>query len=370
MKFQAERDALVEALALVGRAAPQRASGAAVTNATHMEVRGHSLTLVGTDLALTLRVALDVVGVQDGACVAPARLATEIIRAMEPGAITVTGCDTEIEIAGGQSRFVMPTFSPTDFPQIPEDEAPSVAIPADALTEAIHQVARAASTDDARPLLCGVLLSKEETGWRLAATDSYRLAWRDVPGLEMPLDAESVIVPARALSELERLCTAAGKGASATVGVSVAPLQATFAVGGVRLSTRLLDGNFPDYRRLVPSEYATVARVGKSPLIDALRRMKLLVKDHTTPVLLAVAPTAIDLSVVSQAVGRASEAVEATAEGPEIQIAFNPAYLIDGLDAVAGDEAAISFTDATHPALISSPTSGAYCGLLMPVRVD
>lgn len=370
VKFQAERDALVEALALAGRATPQRASGAVFTNATHMEVVGSSLTLVGTDLSLTLRVALDVVGERDGACVAPARLATEIIRAMEPGAITVAGTDTEIEITGGRSRFVMPTFSPADFPRVPGDQAPRVAVPADALTEAIHQVARAASTDDARPLLCGVLLSKEGAGWRLAATDSYRLAWRDVGGLNMPLDTESVIVPARALSELERLCTASAKGAGNTVGVSVAPLQATFVVGGVQLTTRLLDGSFPDYRRLVPPEYATVVRAEKAPLIDALRRMKLLVKDHTTPVRLVVAPAGIDLSVVSQAVGSASEAVEAAVEGPEIEIAFNPTYLIDGLDAVAGAEATISFTDATHPALISSPTSDAYGGLLMPVRLS
>jgi DNA polymerase-3 subunit beta len=369
VKFQCERDALVDGLATTGRAVAQRAASGALTTAIRMDAQGSRLTLTATDLSLTLRVSVDAVGSEDGICMAPARLVTEIVRAMEPGAVTVTGSDTEIEVTGGRSRFVMQTYAPALFPTIPEHTDPQVTLPATELTEAIDQVARAASTDPARPLLCGVMFAKEGSGWRLVATDSYRLAWRDLSAeMQMPPETESVIVPARALTELERLC----KGEPNAVGVSVGPLDATatFSVRGVHLTTRLLEGHFPDYQVLVPSECPTGARVQKALLTDALRRMKLLVKDQSTPVRLATTDAGIDLSVVSPDFGSASETVEASVKGPEIQTAFNPTFLIEGIDAVSGDEVAIDMTDATHPALISSPTSRAYRCLLMPIRVS
>jgi DNA polymerase-3 subunit beta len=248
-----------------------------------------------------------------------------------------------------------------------------VALAAPALADALRQVVRAASNDDARPLLTGVLVAAEEGGTRLVATDSYRLALRDLSGAA-PLapGAEQILVPARALTEVQRLLpSSAGKEeAGATVGFSVSDLDATFTVGGVRLTTRLLDGRFPDYRQLIPPGYPNMLRVGREALLDALRRVRLLVRDNTTPVRLSMRPGSVELTVVSQEVGHASEDVDAEFEGEELTVAFNPSYLIDGVEAVVGDEVVLETVDATKPATVRAPEHDDYRYLLMPVRVS
>ena len=145
-------------------------------------------------------------------------------------------------------------------------------------------------------------------------------------------------------------------------------LDATFTVGGVRLTTRLLDGRFPDYRQLIPPGYPNLLRVGREALLDALRRVRLLVRDNTTPVRLSMRPGSVELTVVSQEVGHASEDVDAEYEGEELTVAFNPSYLIDGVEAVLGDEVVLETVDATKPATVRAPDHEDYRYLLMPVQ--
>ncbi|HTT87729.1 MAG TPA: DNA polymerase III subunit beta, partial [Acidimicrobiales bacterium] len=306
MKFRCERDTLVESLATAARAVTTRASTTPALNGVRVEVAGNQLTLVGTDLDLTVRVVVEAVGLDDGAVVAPARLAADIVRSLEPGAVTVEGTDDEVEISAARSRFVVRTYPVEDFPVLAEPRPDQVTIPAGALAEALRQVVRAASGDDARPLLTGVLVAAEADGTRLVATDSYRLAMRDLSGTG-PLagTADQILVPARALTEVQRLLPAGGgkEDGDAAVGFSVSDLDATFTVHGVRLTTRLLDGKFPDYRQLIPPGYPNLLRVGREALLDALRRVRLLVRDNTTPVRLSMRPGSVELTVVSQEVG-------------------------------------------------------------------
>lgn len=372
MKFRCERDTLVEALTTAGRAVTSRGSATAALSGVRVEAAGNQLTVVGTDLDLTVRVQIEAIGLDDGAVVAPARLAADIVRALEPGAVTFEGGDDEVEISAARSRFVVRTFAVDDFPVLPDPRPDQVTLPASALTEALRQVVRAASGDDARPLLTGVLVAAEGAGTRLVATDSYRLALRDLPGTApLPEGAEQILVPARALTELQRLLPGPGKeGAEQTVGFSVSELDASFSTGGVRLTSRLLDGRFPDYRQLIPPGYPNRLRVGKEALLDALRRVRLLVRDNTTPVRLSMRSGGVELTVVSQEVGHASEDVDADFEGDELTVAFNPTYLIDGVEAVLGDEVLIETLDATKPATVRSPEHDDYRYLLMPVRVS
>jgi DNA polymerase III subunit beta len=244
----------------------------------------------------------------------------------------------------------------------------------------LRQVVRAASNDDARPLLTGVLVAAEGSGTRLVATDSYRLALRDLTGTgPLPEGTDQILIPARALTELQRLLPASGgkdsgskekDDGAADVGFSVSDLDATFTASGVRLMTRLLDGKFPDYRQLIPPGYPNQLRVGKESLLDALRRVRLLVRDNTTPVRLSMRPGGVELTVVSQEVGHASEDVDADYEGEELTVAFNPSYLIDGVEAVLGDEVVLETLDATKPATVRAPDHDDYRYLLMPVRVS
>jgi DNA polymerase-3 subunit beta len=249
-------------------------------------------------------------------------------------------------------------------------------------------VVRAASNDDARPLLTGVLIAPEGSGVRLVATDSYRLALRDIEGSDAFADTSQILVPARALAELQRL-SALGSGAKETastagteggdgsggaevptIGLSIGDHDVTFTVGEVKVSTRLLDGNYPDYRQLIPTEYPNRLHVGKDSLLDALRRVRLLVRDNTTPVRLSMRQGGVDLTVVSQEVGDASETVDADFDGEELTIAFNPTYLIDGVEAVSGDEVLLETVDATKPATVRAAELTDFRYLLMPVRVS
>jgi DNA polymerase-3 subunit beta len=356
----------------------------------HVSVTANELTATGTDRDLTISVTSEVIGIDDGSVLAPARLLVDVVRSLEPGAVTVESSDDQVEIVAARSRFSLHTFSLEEFPVIEEPSPPSTSLPARALLEAVRQVVRAASTDDARPLLTGVLIASEGEGIRLVATDSYRLALRDLPTSGPVLDAAHILVPARALAELQRVpgITQLAEGgddavaggfeetgpvaasqAPGGIGVSFGDHDVTFSAGRVRISTRLLDGTYPEYGQLIPPSYPNRLHVGKDSLLDALRRVRLLVRDNTTPVRLSMRQGGVDLTVVSQEIGDASETVDADFDGTDLTVAFNPAYLIDGVEAVPGDEVLVLTTDATKPATVRAADDTEFQYLLMPVRV-
>jgi len=382
VKFRCERDSLVEVLATAGRAVGTRSSAQMVLSGVRIETVGNHLSVVGTDLDLTVHVATEAIGITDGVCVAPAKLLTDIVRSLEPGAVTIESEGEKVEIGAARSRFSLRTFPVADFPTLPEPPEPATFLPASGLASALRQVVRAASADDARPLLTGVLIAPEGAGVRLVATDSYRLALRDIEGSDAFVGTSQILVPARALAELQRLSAlgAGGKGGEAAVegagdngamvGLSIGDHDVTFTAGDVKVSTRLLDGTYPDYRQLIPAEYPNRLHVGKDSLLDALRRVRLLVRDNTTPVRLSMRHGGVDLTVVSQEVGDASETVDADFEGEDLTIAFNPTYLIDGVEAVAGDEVLLETVDATKPATVRAAEETDFRYLLMPVRVS
>ncbi len=371
MKFRSERDSLVEALSTAARAAGGRATSSAVLSGLLLTCEGNQLTATGTDLDLTIQVTHEVIGVSDGSCVVPARLAADIARNLEAGAVTVEGGDERVEMSAARSRFSLRAFPVVEFPPVAQPAGPPAALPAGALTEGLRQVVRAASGDDARPLLTGVLLTPEGSGIRLVATDSYRLALRDLPG-SPPGEGGDILVPARALAELQRLpAPAAGEnGAADEVGVTASPNEITFTRGPVRISTRLLEGTYPDYRQLIPDHYPNRLHLGKESLLAALRRVRLLVRDNTTPVRLSMRAGGVDLSVVAHEVGDASETVDGDFHGEDLVIAFNPSYLIEGVEAVLDDEVVIETAEPSRPATVRGAEREDFRYLLMPVRVS
>ncbi len=384
MKFRCERDSLVEVLTTAGRAVSSRTTTSMALAGVRIESEGNRLMVVGTDLDLTVHVSTEAIGLSDGICVAPSKLLTDIVRSLEPGAVTIEAEQDKIEISAARSRFSLQTFPADDFPSLPEPPAPTTLLPASSLVNALRQVVRAASNDDARPLLTGVLMAAEGTGIRLVATDSYRLALRDIEVGNEALSTTQILVPARALTELQRLSAlsvdakgpkgvpdnADGTKPGHMVGLSIGEHDVTFTVGDVQVSTRLLDGTYPDYRQLIPAEYPNRLHVGKDSLLDALRRVRLVVRDNMTPVRLSMRQGGVDLTVVSQEVGDASETVDADFEGTDLTIAFNPTYLIDGVDAVMGDEVLLETIDASKPATVTGAEQSEFRYLLMPVRVS
>ena len=369
MKFRCERDSLVEVVTTAGRAVSTRSATSMALGGVRLTCHGNTLSVVGTDLDLTIHAVTEAIGLEDGVCVAPGRLVSDIVRALEPGAVTVESTGENVEISAARSHFSLRTFPSEEFPSLPDPEPPSTTLPTAALFDALRQVVRAASSDDARPLLTGVLVASEGDGVLLVATDSYRLALRDLAGTG-DLAGQQLLGPARALAELQRLAPSDRVEGESTVGVSVGTHDVTFTVGAVRVSSRLLDGTYPDYRQLIPPSYPNRLHLGKDSLLDALRRVRLLVRDNTTPVRLSMRQGGVDLTVVSQEVGDASETVDADFDGEELTIAFNPTYLIDGVEAVAGDEVVLETVDATKPATVRAAEIEDFHYLLMPVRVS
>lgn len=368
MKFRCERDTLAETLAVAGRAVSARGGALPILSGLRLEVAGERLQVAGTDLDLTIQASTAVSGSEDGVCVIPARLAVDIVRALEPGAVVIESDDDEARIASGRSQFAVRVLAADDFPRLPSspDQSGAVTLPAADLSEALRQVVRAASADDARPVLTGVLVAAEEGGLRLVATDSYRLAVRDLPGAHVLREGQKVLVPSRALAELQRLLAAASE-----VTLRLGQHDVSFEVGDVRLTTRLIEGEFPNYRQLIPASYPNRLIIGKDALLDAIKRVKLLARDQTTAVRLAMRADGVELTVTNPEEGKATEDVDAKYEGAEMTVAFNPAYLSDGVEAINGGEVLLETLDALKPATIrATEASGEYLYLLMPVRVS
>jgi DNA polymerase-3 subunit beta len=364
VKLRCERDVLVDALSSAGRAVAGR-SGAPVLSGIRLEVTGDALRVTGTDLDLTIEVGVTVSGSVDGVVVAPGRLVTEIVRALEPGAVGLETDEEDLRIASGRSHFSVHTHPAGEFPRLPSPSGSSVTLPAAGLADALRQVTRAASGEDSRPILTGVLMAAEADGLRLVATDSYRLAVRDLAGVGILGQGQKVLVPSRALMELQRLL-----GSATEVSLRLGGQDATFTTGTTMLTTRLIEGEFPNYRGLIPASYPNRLQVGREALADAVRRVKLLARDATTPVRLALRPDGVELTVITTDWGQATEDVDAKYEGAEMTVAFNPAYLLDGLEAISTDEVTLDTSDPLKPATIRPLDDDEYLYLLMPVRVS
>jgi DNA polymerase III subunit beta len=363
VKFRCEREILAEALATAGRATSGRSGALPVLSGVLTQLDGDRLTITGTDLDLRLRLSVDVGGIEDGTAVLPAKLSGDIVRSLPAGRVEVIVSPDEVNITGGRSQFSVRPLSVDDFPMSATSATSAVTLPAGAFGEALRQVVRAASTDEARPILTGVLLAAEGDGLRMVATDSYRLAVRDLPGQQVLGADQRVLVPGRALAELQRLV---GSGEELTM--RLGERDATFEVGTTTLSTRLIEGEFPNYRQLIPESHPNVVTVSREALLEAIRRVKLLARD-ATPIRLVLGGDTLRLMAITPDVGNATEELDAEYTGSELTIAFNPDYLAAGVDACTTEEIALHVRDALKPAVIRGRDAEDYLHLLMPVRV-
>lgn len=363
MKFRCEREALAEALATAGRAATGRSGALPVLSGLRLELTGDQLSVTGTDLDLTIQLSVEVGGERDGGIVLPARLAADIVRSLGSGKVEVAAEGDDVTISNGRSNFSVRPLSFDDYPKLASPVNTSVTLPATAFGEALRQVVRAASTDEARPILTGVLMAAEADGLRMVATDSYRLAVRDLVGQQVLAADQKVLVPGRALTELQRLV-----GGGDDVTMRLGDRDATFEVGSTRLTTRLIEGEFPNYRQLIPASHPNTLTVEREPLLEAIRRVKILAKD-ATPVRLQLGGETLRLTAITQDVGNASEELDAQYDGSELTVAFNPDYLAAGVEACSGDAVTLSTMDALKPAVVRGVGHEDYLYLLMPVRV-
>lgn len=366
MKFRCERDVLADALNSAGRAATNRTGTLPVLSGVRIRVEGDTLTVTGTDLELTIRLTVEVGGERDGAAVVPARLVGDIVKALPAGAVEISldpSESGEMSISAGRSQFSVRPLSLEDYPAQTEPTGEVVTLSAATMSDALRQVVRAASTDDARAVLTGVLLASEDDGVRMVATDSYRLAVRDLPDSSVLGSGQKVLIPGRALTELQRLM-----GDVEELTVRFGEREATFEAGGTRLTTRLIEGEFPNYRNLLPSSYPNLLTVSKASMMEAIRRVKILAQD-STPVRLTLGGDTVQLTAITQDVGNAAEEIDASYDGVEMTVAFNPDYLAAGIDAIDADDVTLATMDPMKPAVLRGAGQEDYLYLLMPVRV-
>lgn len=363
MKFRCERDSLVEALGAAGRAVANRGGALPVLAGVRAELVGDKLRLTGSDLELTIEVEVAVAGERDGVAVLPSKIASDVVRSLGDPRVEVSVEADEAQITAGRFESSLRLLPADEFPRTSVAPEDAVTLSAQDFAAALHQVVPAASADDSRPILTGVLLAAEEGGLRLVATDSYRLAVRDLPGTQVLTEGQSVLVPSRALKELERLL-----GSADEITLRLGEREATFEVGSVRLTTRLIEGEFPNYRQLIPGSHPNTLTVEREPLLEAIRRVKILAKD-ATPVRLQMGGDTLRLTAITQDVGNASEELDAQYVGAELTVAFNPDYFAAGVEACIGDSITLSTLDALKPAVVRGVGIDDYLYLLMPVRV-
>ena len=366
MKFRCERDVLVDALGTAGRATASRGGALPVLAGIRTELVGNTLTLTGHDLELTISVTVaeGVSGREDGVAVLPSRLVSDVVKSLPSGAVEIEVDGEQAGITASRSEFTLRVFPVDEFPRLPEPSGDAVTIDAAELAAALRQVVPAASGDDARPILTGVLVTAEADGLRLVATDSYRLAVRDLPGQSVLAEGQSVLVPSRALNDLTRVLAGVDR-----LTLRLGERDASFEAGDVRLTTMLIEGDFPNYKGLIPSSHPNRLTVSREALLEGVRRVKLLARE-ATPVRLAMSSDGLDLVAVTQDVGQAHESLDAKYEGAELTVAFNPDYLLQGVEVLPGDEVLIESVDSLKPALVKSPEHPEFLYLLMPVRVS
>ena len=336
-------------------------------SAGHRSATG-TLELVGSDLELTIRVRLPVDSDGEGSAVVPARLLGDIVRQLDGDVVSVELTDDEAHIEAGRFATTLRTLAVADFPRLPEITESGVRVDAAAFAEALRQVVPAASRDDARPILTGVLLTASAGGLRLVATDSYRLALRDLEGVSMLAEGQKVLVAAKGLAEVQRLLT----NADGEIDVVLAERDVVFRVGTTEVTTRLIEGEFPNYQQLIPSGYPNRLTVARDAMQAAVNRVRLVGGRAATlrRSASAMGPDGLELSAIAQDVGEAHESVEAKYEGSELTVAFNSQFLLDGLDAAASEEVVLESIDPLKPAVLKATDSPDFLYLLMPVRIS
>jgi len=378
MKIRVERDGLADAVAWVARSLPARPPvpvlGGVLLDASAEDQPGDSLTVSGFDYEVSATVNVPATIAASGRSLVSGRLLADITRSLPNKPVEISVDGSRLTITCGSAKFSLPTMPVDDYPQLPAMPQRAGELAGEVFGEAVAQVAVAAGKDDTLPMLTGVRMEIGPEKLILVATDRFRLAMREFQwqsGTSGPEAETAVLVPARTLAEAAK----ALGGAGSTVELSFASGDGLLGLAGSgrRATTRLLDADFPPYRKLLPTEHNAAAIIDVGPLVEAVKRVS-LVAERGSQVRLEFGDGGLRLSAGGEDEGSAEEELAVEFTGDPVTIAFNPGYLLDGLSALHTDRAHLSFTTANRPALIKpvgedGEVIAGYLYLLMPVRL-
>jgi DNA polymerase III subunit beta len=380
VRFRVDRDVLADAVAWTARTLPSRPS-VPVLAGIRMQA-DDALNVSSFDYEVSAEVSLPVTTAEPGTVLVSGRLLAEITRSLPDRPVEVATDGSKVVLTCGSATFTLLTMPVEDYPTLPEMPPSTGSIGSDAFAAAVMQVAIAAGRDDTLPVLTGVRVEIDGDMITLASTDRYRLAVRELrwnPG--QPEINAAALVPARTLADTARSLTsgaevsiALGLPGQAAAGTTAGEGMIGFEGGGRRTTTRLLDGEFPKFRSLLPDQVNAIAELPTSAFAESVKRVS-LVAERSTPVRLSFSAGQLALEAGTGDEAQAVETLEASLDGDDIQIAFNPQYLLDGLTAIDSDTARISFTVPAKPAVITGKPAGGdpaqpdYRYLLMPIRL-
>lgn len=381
MKFRCERDDLLEAVQFVSRAISTRATLPVLSGLRVDATESGQVILAATDLELTMQTSFQAGVDEPGQAIVPGRLFGEMSRSLAPGQVSVSGGGGEIEIDSGRGQFRVKALAADDYPSLPIEEREgeaspiSITIDASALAQGLSQVVRSASTDESRQILTGVLWEIESGNLTLAATDSYRLSVRSITVEGGPAELKKVVLPARALGELGRALQSGSKTVRALVkeNLMAFTLESSTdgdgsAQGSSVIGTRFIEGEFPNYRQLIPQGYPNRLVVDRDALLDVTKRVGLLAQNNL-PVKLRL-DNELEISAHTPDVGEGQEVLDAEYAGESLVIAFNPQFLHDGGSAITSERLVLQAADGLKPAILQADGQEDFTYLLMPVRLS
>ncbi|MCH9816152.1 MAG: DNA polymerase III subunit beta [Actinomycetia bacterium] len=367
MKIRVEQSELSEAIGWTARTLPMRPA-TPVLAGVKITASADSLQLSAFDLEVAGQSSVSAVIDEPGVAVVSGRLLADIAKALPAQPVELALDGSRVTVRCGRATFGLPTLPVEDYPALPEIPPLAGEVAAGVFSDAVAQVAIAASRDDTLPVLTGIRVELTADSINMAATDRYRLAVRQIPWQSAdPSIDQAALVKAKQLADLGR-----SLGSTDTVRLALGgddDGRIGFTSARRELVTRLLSGDFPKYQQLLPSEAHTVAVTNTHDLMESVKRVKLVAAERTTPIRLAFSDGEVLLRAGTGDDAQASESLECSVEGEPIEIAFNPDYLLDGLGVLGDDSVKLSFTTAMKPAVLSGAESGDYRYLLMPVRL-
>jgi len=371
MKFRVDRQEFTEAIAWATRVAGSRAALPALTGVL-LEAGEGRLVCRATDLEVSAEISVPATVDRPGRTLLAARFLAQLVARFPDAPVDIEDDGDRVRITCGRAKFSVRRLQADDFPAMPriDDQASRGTIKADAIARLVGQVGRAAAVgDDARAVLTGVNLEARDGRLVAAATDTYRLAARSL-AFEDAIEGDA-IVPVRALQEVARAAGEVGGNVTIVLGAG----QVSFLLGDRTLTSRLIEGPFPNYRSLLPETSEVTVLVERAALTEALQRVAVVASAQTnTPVLLSFSTDGVEIQASNQEAGDASEQLAAKVEGGELEIAFNPAYLLAGLEATGTEIVRFELRDGLRAAVIKPHGPAGEVDdltyLLMPMRVS
>ncbi|HKD31900.1 MAG TPA: DNA polymerase III subunit beta [Gaiellaceae bacterium] len=363
LKTTCAREELLRGLGIVSRGVSTRTT-VQILAGILLDGRDGSLSLAATDMELSLRTAIESNVESEGSVVVPGRLLLDIARLLPEAEVSLEHRLEEavVEVRCGSASYRLHTYNAEDFPRLPDTQGIELhEVDRETLLETVSRVSRSASRDESRPVLTGVLVHFEPGKLVMAATDSYRLSVKETE-LEGSVPELEAIVPARALGELARIA-ADGE----TIQLGVHENQVVFGTGGAWLTTRRIDGQFPNYKQLVPEAFEHEVALPREELLDVVRRVSVMAQ-RNSPLRLRFADGELVVSAQTQDVGEARESLPVSFTAEALEIGFNAEFLRDGIDSVSGETLRLKLISPLRPAVLQGENDD-FLYLIMPIRL-